>query len=93
MKTIDNMTVEEFIEMIAIGSKEINKETKISYHRPAGTADAYIVLEGSLTSLMVGLENLMVELLKNHPDLQENMFNTFVESVWENLRSVKHEGD
>ena len=92
MKIIDNMTVKEFIEMIIV-REEMNKETKISYYRPAGKADAAIKLEGSLPCLMVGLEDLMVKLLKDCPDLQENTLNTFVENVRESLRSVKHEGD
>lgn len=45
MKIIDNMTVKEFIEMIVMGREEMNKETKISYYRPAGKADAAIKLE------------------------------------------------
>ena len=93
MKIIDNMTVKEFIEMIVMGREEMNKETKISYYRPAGKADAAIKLEGSFPCRMVGLEDLMVTLLKDCPDSQENNLNTFVESVRKNLRSVKHEGD
>ncbi len=93
MKTIDNMTVKEFIEMIVMGMEEMNKETKISYYRPAGKADAAIKLEGSFPCLLIGLEDLMVCLLKERPDSQENALNTFVENVLGRLRSEKHEGD
>lgn len=93
MKTIDNMTVEEFIEMIAIGSKEMNKETKISYYRTAGKTNSTIKLDGYFPCLMIGLEDLMVCLLKERPDSQENALNTFVENVLGRLRSEKHEGD
>lgn len=93
MKTIDNMTVKEFIEMIAMGREEMNKETKISYYRPAGKTNSTIKLDGYFPCLMIGLEDLMVCLLKERPDLQENALNTFVENVLGRLRSEKHEGD
>lgn len=93
MKTIDNMTVKEFIEMIVMGREEMNKETKISYYRPAGKTNSTIKLDGYFPCLMIGLEDLMVCLLKERPDSQENALNTFVENVLGRLRSEKHEGD
>lgn len=91
MKTIANMTVEEFIEMMT--EKGMDKETEIFYHRPAGKADPTIKVKGHLPRALVGTEDVMIEILKALPSYShEGILNMFVRHVLEELRRVEHDG-
>ena len=91
MKTIANMTVEEFIEMMT--EKGMDKETEIFYHRPAGKADSTIKVKGPLSRALVGSEDVMIEILKALPGYShEGILNIFVQNVLGELRRVEHDG-
>ena len=91
MKTIANMTVEELNEMMT--EECMDKETEIFYHRPAVKAGSTIKVKGPLPRALVGLENVMIEILKDLPGYShEGILNIFVQNVLEELRRVEHDG-
>ena len=91
MKTIANMTVEELNEMMT--EECMDKETEIFYHRPAVKAGSTIKVKGPLPRALVGLENVMIEILKDLPGYShEGILNMFVRHVLEELRRVEHDG-
>ena len=86
-------TIEEFI-FTELCENSISTETILHYHRPAGKIVEEIKIAGNTPTIMIGLENLLIHMLKKIPkEKRESILDIFTKNVQKALRDTQNEGN